>query len=121
MGTNYYARWNPSPTGHGPATLYHEPQTYLELHICKSLNNFQGQVFNSWAAWKHFLTSNAWSVEIRDEYGVSYTVAEFVNDVEAVDPARRRRQYDWVIEHNGPNDRDWLDADGFSFYSGEFS
>lgn len=121
MGTNYYVRWNPTPGGHGPAQLVYEPRAYIELHICKSLTMFQGAVFNSWNAWRHFLESNDWTVEVRDEYGVEYTTKEFISMVDGTERAQRRRQYDAVVSNGRTSDRDWLDADFFSFYSGEFS
>lgn len=121
MGTNYYAHWNPNGGGGGPARILY-PQPVLVLHVCKSYTNFQGQVFNSWAAWQHFLYANEWELEIVDEYGSKHKVTDFISAVEGTSREERRRQFDWVQRYRTvePN-RDWLDADGFSFYSGEFS
>lgn len=65
--------------------------------------------------------------EIRDEYGDIHPFDEFIAAVEATDPRARRRQFDWMRDHNLPIsdrpklDRDWLDDAGFSFTTSEFS
>lgn len=136
MGTNYYWR-------HNICTCCGR---YDEWHICKSLISFEGHFgepvwdeadlrFNSapplvtsWEEWKGLIRKDG---EVWDEYGVQHDVEEFIPRVEATDPAARRRQYDWCAAHPerlgdirvGPvGERSyWLDADGFSFYGGEFS
>ena len=121
MGTNYYHHTDECPTcGHGERT-----------HIGKSLIMFEGIfewdettgeskcVIGSWADWKARLRGNG---AILDEYGERYTFPEFVRMVEATDLDARRRQHDWFIT-NDPHrlsdvpapDKEWLDADGFSF------
>jgi hypothetical protein len=112
MGTNYYAYWTP-PQAHG---------VRVTLHICKSATNFNGEVFPDWASWKSFLLHGAKTerVTIEDEYRVPYEVTEFVEFVEKTPGFLRRRQYDWLVEHQYPLDSDWLDPENFSFHNGEF-
>jgi hypothetical protein len=121
MGTNYYAHWRISPAdSDSPWGIVQQPLE-LTLHICKSLRSFQGAVFNSWDAWKNFLTSNQHAVTIRDEYGLDIDLDTFVTEVEATEPTDRRRQHQWLLDHGHLLDGDWLDRDGFSFHRGEFS
>lgn len=112
MGTNYYAHWTP-PESNG---------IRVTLHICKSLVSFNGQVFPDWATWKSFLLHGDTTerVVIENEYGVTYEAAEFVDLVEGTSGPNRRRQYDWLVDHDVPLDRDWLDPENFSFHNGEF-
>lgn len=118
MGTNYYAL---EPACEAPCR--HCGQS--EWHIGKSLRMFEahdvtpwGRI-ESWSDWKRALRSEG--VRIRDEYGGDCDVEEFIRDVEAVEPEWRSRQFDWLLNHAYPLDRDWLDEDGFSFHRGEFS
>jgi hypothetical protein len=123
MGTNYYHRFNRCDCC----------GRYDERHICKSMTSFQGYrpdplwpdedapTIVSWADWKAALQTG----EVWDEYGRQLNVAQFIDDVEATGPARRRRQYDWMQE-NGARyrlklDHDWLDSEGFSFTDREFT
>lgn len=136
MGTNYYWRHN----------ICACCNRYDEWHICKSLVSFQGHfdidewdeqtisyrptkvLVASWEQWKTLLRTGG---EVWSESGYSIPTDEFINDVESTDPANRRRQYDWCVSHPNYVDRahidrvdrsgNWLDADGFSFYGGEFS
>jgi hypothetical protein len=135
VGTNYYWRHN----------ICFCCNRSDEWHICKSLISFEGHfsegewddaakawpdipVITSWRDWVTKLTSGG---EIWDEYSVQHDTEEFIARVEATDRAARRRQYDWCMNHPdrlggirvgsvGPRSY-WLDADGFSFYGGEFS
>lgn len=136
MGANYYWR-------HDICSCCGR---YDELHICKSLTSFQAQFAEaewddlakqyappeplavSWSDWKDLIRKDG---EVWDEYGHRQDVDDFIARVEATDPLSRRRQYDWCVNHPqdvprrridrvGPRG-EWLDADGFSFYGGEFS
>lgn len=136
MGTNYYWRHN----------ICSCCGRYDELHICKSLVSFEGHfaeaerdetsgkyappaaLIVSWSQWRNKLRDGG---EVWDEYGLRHDTAEFIAFVEATDPVARRRQYEWCVNHPhivpprridriGPCG-EWLDADGFSFYGGEFS
>lgn len=117
MGTNYYLR-----TG-----ICKTCDRYDEMHICKSMTSFQAHPdknIRSWEDWKVWLRLDG--AEVWSEYQYQIPTEKFIADVERVDRASRRRQYDWVVEHLlvvGPDHRDryWLDANGFSFYDGEFS
>ena len=113
MGTNYYAEWTPKQAR----------GVTINLHICKSLVGFNGEVFPDWSSWKTFLTHGAANetVIIRDEYGGAHEADQFVRDVEATTPENRMRQVRWLIAHGYPLERDWLDSEGFSFHNGEFS
>ena len=125
MGTNYFAIEAACPN---PCDHCRQP----EWHIGKSLRMFQahddtpwGEI-ESWSAWKDALRTPG--VIIRNEYGEDCDVEEFIADVERVPMDQRRRQYDAVREGGYPVHTDWrgrsydyLDADGFSFYRGEFS
>lgn len=123
MGTNYYHRSN----------ICTCCGRYDERHICKSMLSFQGykrpvgedasftEVL-SWADWKQELLAGG---EIWSEYGYQVDTDQFIRDVESRAVQDRRRQYDWVQENGNRygerfRDRYWLDADGFSFYDGEF-
>ena len=136
MSTNYFWRHN----------ICDCCGRYDELHICKSMVSFQGRFHEaewdettsqyappavlvaSWADWKRLISGDG---QIWDEYGTQRQVAEFIASVEATDPAARRRQYEWCAGHPETVDRadigrigprgNWLDAEGFSFYGGEFS
>ena len=120
MGTNYYHRF-----GHCDCC-----GRYDERHIGKSMTMFRGYrpdpdwpgdttpTITSWQEWKAALRADG---QIVDEYGREHDVEEFITAVEATDPDRRRRQFDWVQQYGATRDNDWLDADGFSFYAGEFS
>lgn len=131
MGTNYH--WKSEPC----ACCGHSKH---ELHICKSRVMFQGHfrredwdrdddtfdpTITSWADWKEFLRTHPGLIV--DSYGRTYDVEEFIDFVEASPPEARRRQYDWVRDRqpervsSTPGYRkDWLDADGFSFYGDYF-
>jgi hypothetical protein len=123
MGTNYYHRFNACECC----------KRYDERHICKSMTSFQGfrpdpdwpddstVSITSWAGWKQKIRADG---EVWDEYGRQWDVEQFIADVETTSPESRRRQYDWMVEHNhryGGLDHDWLDADGFSFTDTDFS
>lgn len=107
------------------------------LHIGKSYRMFEGHwhydlngeiVWDiaSWQDWKdRFLNGHGWIV---DEYGAYVNIDHFIAKVEAVPVEDRRRQYDAVAagwpgraSDDPEPQRDWLDAEGFSFYGGEFS
>lgn len=126
MGTNYY--WHDHPCAHCG-------RSDAVRHICKSLRTFRGYFtwdyqledvpeVVSWEEWKTLLRSS--DGEIRDEYGAVHDVEEFIAACEAVPMEQRRRQFDWMVENKDivaevrPGG-EWLDADGFSFYGGEFS
>lgn len=128
MGTNYFHRSN----------ICECCGRYDEQHICKSLVTFEAPVVwqdeppygyvvtvKSWADWKARLLDDG---EVWDEYGERIPSDEFIARVEATDPERRRRQYDWMVEHEPERatvqpaeGMDWLDVDGFSFCGGAFS
>ncbi len=121
MGTNYYHRYNACDCC----------GRYDERHICKSMLSFQGyrpapdwpEDFTgpevvSWKQWRSVIEASG---EVWDEYGRKWDPAEFTAAVEATDPASRRRHYDWMVEHGMPLSRDWLDSDGFSFTTVDFS
>lgn len=127
MGTNYYAIEDECPTcGRNE-----------RRHICKSHISFQGHFTEfpddyepkpwlvSWQDWKDWLRHGE-VIRVEDEYGKQYEVDDFIDRVEATSPEARRRQYDWMVQHEPDRvDKvaegcDWLDADGFSFYGGGF-
>lgn len=136
MGTNYYWRHN----------ICSCCARYDELHICKSFGTFRGHfsesewddkrrqfvyppLIVSWAAWAEKLRSGG---EVWDEYGRRHDTEEFIATAESVPAKRRRQHYDYCAEHHPPGaigyrekavapDGEWLDADGYSFYGGEFS
>lgn len=137
MGTNYYLRVDQC----GACGRYDD------LHICKSLINFdtirswEDDTFDqridvgSWAEWKVVLRTARRAV-VRDEYGTEYAVEEFIRRVETPSPGRtpeeemagRRWQYDWIAKHHpdeisdGPAvDKTWLDPEGFTFSGRGFS
>ena len=77
----------------------------------------------SWAQWKQVLGAMLLAgAEIIDEYDMRYTLDAFVARIEATSLDSRRSQYDWVMAHDRVIvDQVWLDAEGYSFYDGEFS
>lgn len=118
MGTNYYHRPAPCPTcGHGE-----------ETHIGKSSAgwtfSFHGtEQIRSWSDWLAVLREGG---EIRNEYDRIVTLEEFVEMVEAKRGERlnhttycRESDEPWTRAH-GLRDC-WLDKEGHSFSSGEFS
>lgn len=119
MGTNYYAKAPecPNPCQHCEAAV--------EVHIGKSLTMFEahdeppwGRI-ESWQDWKRILLQG---VQVDDEYHSGWTVPEFISAVEGTSKKDRRRQYDAVMANPlWRSERDYLDADGFSFHRGEFS
>jgi hypothetical protein len=122
MGTNYYANWKLSSQNSDAPFSLNRPAVSLDFHICKSLTNFQGAVFNSWSAWSNFLLNERDRITITDEYGVEYEVGAFIGHVETTKTESRSRQYRWMVDHFPADQRkdDWLDPDGFSFHRGEF-
>lgn len=121
MGTNYYANWRLSEAAsESPFSLSQEPVS-VDFHICKSLVMFQGAVFNSWSAWKHFLETQQDRVTITDEHGAEWPVEKFVAAVEETKPDHRQRQHYFLLNHGYALTDDWLDPDRFSFHRGEFS
>ncbi len=132
MGTNYSWRHN----------ICECCGRYDELHICKSFRTFRGhfgEEWNgrtmrslpivSWQGWKTKLLSGG---EVWDEYGQRRNTDVFIEEVESVSPADRRKHHDYCVEHYPPGaighravgvgpDMQWLCPDGFSFYGGEFS
>ena len=89
-----------------------------------------GVDIDSWEKWKAVLRSDKFVVRVCDEDGVELETEAFIADVEAVDPQRRRRGYDWVMTHDfldiptitASIRADYhLDADDFTFCSREFS
>lgn len=132
MGTNYYAVQPPCDACGRPETTW---------HITKSLRTFEAHRESEYrttpwgdicsvADWRAVLLGErgAPTVFVRDEYGKTHDAAEFLDRVAAVLPEHRRQQYDWMVEHAGRGawsgmdmSRDFLDAEGFSIYAGEFS
>ena len=99
--------------------------------ICKSMHTFRGYLqaweapderpIASWRDWRALLLDRA-GTDIEDEYGTVISVGTFINLVEAVPQEDRRRQYEAVLSTAyAVQERYWLDADGFTFYNGEFS
>lgn len=133
MGTNYYWHYNICDCC-GREDI---------KHICKSHNKFQGYFTDSewndetnqydspkpeivsWQDWKNTLLNTPG--QIWNEYNDHVKVDEFIKEVEAVPMESRRRQYDWMKDHgrleqhHPGHENDWLDKDGFSFSSVEFS
>lgn len=121
MGTNYSHRYNACDCC----------GRYEEAHVCKNLTSFSWLVDEhdnvlvaSWAEWKSRLLAGGTVV---DEYGVTHDTEKFIEQVEATTPEARRKHYDWLVDHGAGSvgvepgtGVDWLDADGFSFYGGEF-
>lgn len=132
MSTNYYAETAPCPT----ACLH--CSRVDTIHICKSMTSFRGYIpdpdwpdeftarlgeIRDWATWRTVLRSPE-VLRIHDEYGRTHDVEEFIAEVEATDPAARRRQHDWMAGHcpaEVARGDEWLDPDGFSFTSSAFS
>lgn len=117
MSTNFYAQIELSGR--------HSISSTISLHIGKTGVGtiLSGDWFQSFAAWKEFLTHNADKVEIKDEYGTIHSVEALVERFESYDAVQRGRQYNWLQTHPesiGKASDHWLDADGFSFSKGEF-
>jgi len=124
MGTNYYADWRLSDGHTDSPWSINLPPTTMRMHICKSLTSWQGGVFVSWVAWRHFLLTNRWAVTIVDEYDREHDIDQFIRDVESTTRVDRERQHVWMQKNMRLPDgqtTDWMDPDGFSFHSGEFS
>lgn len=127
MGTNYYVR----------VDLCDACGRSEELHVSKNLTMFQARMrwedgdekidLASWAEWRRFIRQH--DLVVYDEYGGAIQPEAFIEMVEDTDKARRRRQFDWFVEnqptrasHAGPVlGMEWLDPDGFSFSTSEFS
>lgn len=110
MGTNYYAEWRPG-SGESGSVQMHYPAPFVSMHICKSFHLWQGAVFVSWEAWRHFLTNNAEQITIRDEYDRECEVEEFIRLADRAEPSGKAHPYPgW-----------WRDPAGHVFIKGEFS
>lgn len=132
MGTNYYAVPDPCPLCH---------RGDERIHIGKTLVNFQGYDespwgrIDSWADWKAVLLGEYGTptLIIVDEYGERHAPEEFVSHVEETRFQRRVQHFNWILEHAPERARvvdsygdvvkgtDWLDDEGFSFTSEEFT
>lgn len=116
MGTNYYLHEN----------VCERCERSDVTHICKSFTSWHGSVDgitapNSVAGWRERIKAAvAKGGYIEDEYGTPVTAEEFFRAIENVPPHRARQQYDSYMRH-GYHDGVWLDPDGFSFSSAEFS
>lgn len=124
MGTNYYLR-------HGMCGCCGR---YDETHICKSFHTWHAPAvwddeageyqieIATFAAWRTRLRDEvAAGGRIFDEYGKEVPLADFL---ERAKPDRQ--QYDFCREGGYEVDRiergfTWLDADGYTFFAGEFS
>lgn len=126
MGTNYYAHSD---------VCEHCGRSDEPLHICKSHISWQAhqrwdetadngrgdwvRSLDSWQAWKAKLLEPG--VRVINEYGDVMDTASFIAEVEGILPEHRRRPYDRMMEAY-PRDRDhFLDAEGYSFSSREFT
>lgn len=126
MGTNYYHITDACPTcGIGS-----------EVHIGKNMTMFAAVVdwdafggptivVGSWQEWKERLLAAG---HIRDEYDKAVPTGEFIANVESTEMADRRREFDWMVDNRPEFTYDepvvggeWLDADGFSFATREFT
>ena len=123
MGTNYYVRKN-----HCECCNRHD----REYHIGKSsygwAMTFQGYPWNkldSWKNWKEFLKNEV----IIDECGDVIDYDEFVTMVETYkspgfkrdDGHVNKSHYVECSKEGHRMDRDWVDEDGYSFTTTEFS
>jgi hypothetical protein len=134
MGTNYYLEYSTCPwCGHGE-----------RLHIGKSGTMVQGykmseydrewqpkvEPFNTfgeilgWPDWRRILTRRRlpffWRNRFRvvDEYGKRWRPRDLVALFERSSPEARARQHD---AYTGTTERSWLDAEGFSVMTGDWS
>lgn len=123
MGTNYYVRKN-----HCESCNRHD----REYHIGKSSfgwsMTFQGYRYmklDSWKNWKEFLKNEV----IVDECGEVIDYGEFVKMVETYKAPGFKRDdghvnmshYECCKGTNYSTERDWVDEDGYSFITIEFS
>lgn len=134
MGTNYYVR---VPVLKCPHCGGDTPEGFEDVHIGKLSGGwefiFRGYKddstmpeISSIKDWLMFLDAK----KIFDEYGVEYTITQFVDLVKdsretwLVDGKVKHPQnhFKYCLEHHPRNMEDqWLDADGWSFNAREFS
>lgn len=100
----------------------------LEIHICKNLTMFRAYEIEdtsikSWQDWIAYLATQIYMHEgmIKDEYGTIHSLDYFIHSVNATTLESRRKNYDYNVEHFGPDDSNWLDPQGFDFTEKEFS
>lgn len=92
---------------------------------------------DTWAKWKQIILLP--TSKVVDEYGHEHDPAAFIAEVESTTVENRRRQYDWIRDHQDDEMRgwygvipegitppantgdEWLCPDGFSFNYREFS
>jgi len=125
MGTNYYVHYN----------ICECCDRFDELHIGKSSSGLQaypkdpwapsepvtpiGEIL-SWQDWRRFFAEVPH--ETWDEYGRRISDDEVIDWFEMLSPAARRRQFDAVQPYpDGVRVAYWLDPDGFTMCSQEFS
>lgn len=126
MGTNYYwhhnecdccGRYDEWHVGKSSGILqaitkWHDEEPWLRL------------VVGTWRQWKLHLRSGG---SLWDEYGKQLDVEEFIAQVDAWGQEHRRRQWEWMRDHGRrtstlPNPEvDYLDPDGYSFSTSDFS
>jgi hypothetical protein len=131
MGTNHYARAEaPKPC---PTCDHTPPQ--IDLHISKSYVSFQGyrEADGTESPYGDVTSVKDWAAVLRgersgpalrvfSEYGDEWDVEEFLTAVYNSTREERSRPYRWMVDHYPPEQRekDWQDAEGFSFHSGDF-
>jgi hypothetical protein len=124
MGTNFYVRYN----------VCECCDRSDELHVGKSSSGLRayrqpmwslenvtpiGEIY-SWQDWKRFFAEVPH--ETWDEYGRQITDSEVIDWFEGLSAERRRRQYDAVQEiPSGLRASYWLDSEGFTMCSEDFS
>lgn len=126
MGTNYYWQVNTCPSCGHPEKKYHIGKSSwgwtFTFHALSEYESPTGKPVRSVKDWKNLMRKPGM---ITDEYGEAYLKKEFwkmVADKKKVSGALNHTteagNHDWY--KNSP-DSTWLDEDGNSFTSGEFS
>lgn len=131
IGTNYYLETHPCEKACEHCSKAER------VHICKSLVSFQGypvgvcrtvesiheRGIRSWDNWKVALRDPE-VCRVVDECGEAYSVEAFIALVEVTERELRERQYRWVARYRVDligAETEWLDPEGFSFTSVDFS
>lgn len=108
MSTNFYATVK---------VVGDEATPEFRMHLGKTTRDtatVDGNLFESFASMVNFLRYNAKNVRIEDEYGVEYSVEEFVeyfNDDFSMNARNFKEYYE-------DSDRHWMDDDGFIVSTG---
>lgn len=127
MSTNFYAHYTPNKNNPvAPTYVLH-----IGKRVSKGLAIMNGYLFPTVEAWTQFLKHNKRRIQVLDEYGVEYSIQEFIEQ-EFNHPGASTHQIKYLhdnghnvfdhytdVTHHTRRPANWLDGEQL-FYGGEF-